>query len=814
MTKRRTKQPASFPSSGRRWLRHILISLFSLGLFAGAALAAVLWVWSLELEKEVVAKFEGKKWALPARVYARPLELYEGMSLSSQMLDDQLAVLGYRAKEAVTDPGQFNKTSKGKKATDSSYTLYSRGFDFADKTDGPQAFRLEISGNKVISLTDTAGSPLPLVRLEPEEIGGIYPSQMEDRLLVKIDQIPKLLGEGLIATEDKAFMEHHGVSPMAIIRAMWVNLTNGQVVQGGSTLTQQLVKNFYLSNERSLKRKAREAIMALLLEKHYSKSAIFETYINEVYLGQSGAREIHGFALAAKHYFRQPLNELNAGQIAYLIGLCKGASYYNPWNHPQRALERRNVILNVMAKEGLLSPAELQAQLDKPLGVLPPTDNSLQTFPAFVDLVKRQLQQEYKIEDLRSEGLKVFTTLSSVLQRQAEASLVDKTHSLEKKFKQDLQAAMVVTSVGTAEVLALIGDQAPHTEGFNRALDSRRSIGSLMKPFVYLTALERPEEYNLGTILSDTPVTYTLDNGQEWAPKNSHGESHGDTPLYAALAHSYNQATVQLGMQLGLPAVIKTLKAAGYRDDIAAVPSLLLGSIDAPPIQMAELYHTLAADGVHAPLRVIQEVIDQEGRPLKRYPLEIQQQFSQEAIFALHHAMYMVFREGTARSVAGLFGNTRLAGKTGTTNDQRDSWFAGFSSDLMAVVWMGRDDNQPTPVSGSGGALQVWADFMAKIPTKGLDEEPPSGMDYYYIDGATGQLSERGCPGALYLPLRLEQVPSEMNSCGSGLLDRLLPSSAPAPGTPAAPGSPGAPANPNAPNTPSKPSFFKRLFQG
>lgn len=814
MTKRRSKSAPEESSTARRWLRHILITLVSLGLFAGTGLAAALWVWSFELEKEVTAKFEGKKWALPARVYARPLELYEGLSLSSQMLDDQLALLGYRATESVQDAGQFNKQGKGKKPADASYIIFSRGFDFPDKSDAPQAFKLEISGNKVIRLTDTADGSLPLVRFEPEEIGGIYPSQMEDRLLVKIDAIPKLLGEGLIATEDKEFMEHHGVSPMAILRAMWVNTTSGRVVQGGSTLTQQLVKNFYLSNERSLKRKAREAIMALLLEKHYSKSAIFETYINEVYLGQRGAREIHGFALAAKHYFRQPLNELNPGQIAYLIGLCKGASYYNPWQHPERALERRNVILTIMGREGLLTPEELKAQLDKPLGVMPPTDNSLQTFPAFVDLVKRQLQQEYKLEDLRSEGLRVFTTLSSVLQRQAEASVVEKTRSLEKKFKQDLQTAMVVTSVGTAEVLALIGDQAPHTEGFNRALDSRRSIGSLMKPFVYLAALERPGEYHLGTLLSDTPVTYSLDNGQEWSPKNSHGESHGDVPFYSALAHSYNQATVQLGMQLGLPTVIKTLKSAGYKDDISAVPSLLLGSIDAPPIQMAELYHTLAADGVHAPLRVIQEVIDHDGKPLKRYPLEIEQQFSQEAIFALHHAMHMVFREGTARSVAGLFGNTRLAGKTGTTNDQRDSWFAGFSSDLMAVVWMGRDDNQPTPVSGSGGALQVWADFMAKIPTKGLDEEPPSTMDYYYLDAGTGLLSEQGCPGALYLPLRLEQVPTEMASCRQGLLDRLLPSGAPTPAAPATPNTPQAPNSPNSAPAPAKPSFLRRLFQG
>ena len=343
-----------------------------------------------------------------------------------------------------------------------------------------------------------------------------------------------------------------------------------------------------------------------------------------------------------------------------------------------------------------------------------------------MDLVKRQLQQEYKIEDLRSEGLKVFTTLSSVLQRQAEASLVDKTHSLEKKFKQDLQSAMVVTSVGTAEVLALIGDQAPHTEGFNRALDSRRSIGSLMKPFVYLTALERPEEYNLGTILSDTPVTYTLDNGQEWSPKNSHGESHGDTPLYAALAHSYNQATVQLGMQLGLPAVIKTLKAAGYHDDIAAVPSLLLGSIDAPPIQMAELYHTPGRRRRTRAFAGDSRSDRPGGPPAQALPLEIQQQFSQEAIFALHHAMYMVFREGTARSVAGLFGNTRLAGKTGTTNDQRDSWFAGFSSDLMAVVWMGRDDNQPTPVSGAGALYKSGPTLWPKFPPRAWMKNRPA----------------------------------------------------------------------------------------
>ncbi len=764
MTKR-TKSNGR-PKVANHWLRHTLILLTMLGFFAAVATAVMLWLWSFELEKEVRVKFEGKKWALPARVYARPLELFEGMSMTPALLDDQLKALGYRETAALSGAGQMRKASKT--ASQATYGIYSRGFDFWDKTEAPQSFNITISGGKVQQLTAADGSSLPLARLEPEEIGGIYPTQMEDRLLVKLDAVPHLLGEGLLAIEDKAFLEHRGVSPMAILRAIWVNTTSGQLVQGGSTLTQQLVKNFYLTNERSIKRKVREDLMALLLEKNYSKSEIFETYINEVYLGQSGAREIHGFALAAKHYFRQPLNELDAPQIAMLVGLVKGASYFNPWKHPERALERRNVVLKVMAQEGLISAEQLAKAEATGLNIQPPSDNSLQAYPAFVDLVKRQLQEDYRIEDLRSEGLRVFTTLSGVMQRQAEASVTSKLPQLEKRYKQDLQTAMVVAGVGTGEVLALIGDQHPRYEGFNRALDARRAIGSLMKPFVFLTALEHPAQYNLATILSDTPASFTLDSGQVWSPKNSHDQSHGDVPLYQVLAHSYNQATVQLGMGMGLPPIIKTLKAAGLREDVLAAPSMLLGAVDLAPLQVAELYHTLAADGVHAPLRAINSVLTADGKPLKRYPLNIEQQFSPESIFALQYAMHMVFKEGTARGVQGMFpSELKLAGKTGTTNDQRDSWFAGFSSEIMAVVWMGRDDNKATPVSGSAGALQVWADFMQHVPTKGLETEPPSGMQFVWMDGLTGQQGERGCPGVYYLPLRDEQIPTETVTCGA-----------------------------------------------
>lgn len=748
------------------WLSLFLYSL-GIGIILCVAVTLALWRWSLDLEKEVRAKFEGKKWALPARVYARPLELYEGMSLTPALLDDQLTTLGYRQTHDPSAPGQFNKTSKNPQQA--TYALYKRGFDYWDKSEPALRIELTLAGGRVQKLRlpeAQASETAALVRLEPEEIGGIYPADMEDRLPVKLDAVPPLLGETLIAVEDRAFMEHHGVSPMAILRAVWVNFTTGHVVQGGSTLTQQLVKNFYLNNERRYKRKLREAVMALIVEKHYSKSDIFETYINEIFLGQSGAREINGFALAAQHYFRQPLNELEPAQIAMLVGLVKGASHYNPWKHPQRALERRNVVLSVMNQQGLITAAQYSQAKNSPLGVQPPSNTSLQAYPAFLDLVKRQLQQDYRIEDLRSEGLRVFTTLSTPIQRLAETSVQTKISQLEKRYKQNLQTAMVVCAVGTGEVLALIGDQNPRFEGFNRALDAKRAIGSLMKPFVFLTALEQPHHYHVGTLLNDTAASFTLDNGQVWSPKNAHDESHGDVPLFQVLAQSYNQATVQLGMNLGLSAIVKTLKAAGLQEDPLEVPSLLLGALDLTPLQVAELYHTLAADGVHTPLRAINEVLTSDGKPLKRYPLNIEQQFSPEAMFALQFAMNKVFTEGTARSVLGLFpADLTLAGKTGTTNDQRDSWFAGFSSELVTTVWVGRDDNQASPVSGASGALQVWAELMKTLSTKGIETEPPAGMQKVLFNTKTGLLGEAGCPGVYMLPLRDEQIPTETAPC-------------------------------------------------
>jgi penicillin-binding protein 1B len=722
-------------------------------------------LWALYLDKVVREKFEGKKWALPARVYSRPLELYEGLPLTPSLFEQELEALGYRTLASATAPGQLQRRAASSQEV--TYNVFSRGFHFWDKNEEPQYYSLRIDQGKVASLVDAKGIALALVRMEPEEIGGIYPGNVEDRLLVKLDALPPLLGETLLAVEDKHFREHHGVSPEAILRAMWVNLRQGDVVQGGSTLTQQLVKNFYLTQEQSLTRKVPEAIMSLLLELHYTKSEILETYVNEVYLGQSGSREIHGFALAAQHYFRQPLLELNTQEIALLVGLVKGASYYNPWRNPVRAKERRNLVLSVMHAEGLIDEKKMRVAQASPLGLAAETDESLVNYPSFIDLVKRQLKQDYQEEDLRSEGLRIFTTLSPMVQRQAEKSVQSRLVQLEKQYKiKDLQASMVVSSVGSGEILALIGDKNPRFTGFNRALDAHRQIGSLMKPFVFLTALEQPQHYHLGTPINDDPVNIKGGDGKIWEPKNSDNISHGSLPLYQVLARSYNQATARLGMTLSLKSVAKTIKAAGYQGELALVPSMLLGAVDMSPIEVAGIYHTLAAEGIYTPLHAIREVLNAEGQPLKRYPLVLDQRFSSQASFELQYALQAVLREGTGRSVYNSFPESLpLAGKTGTTNDQRDSWFAGFSGEHLAVVWLGRDDNAQTPLTGAGGALQVWADLMRKLPTQGVNQLPPDGMSFDWVDSYTGLLSAEDCEGSLWLPLYNEHKPKESVEC-------------------------------------------------
>jgi penicillin-binding protein 1B len=721
----------------------------------------VLAVFAVYLDAVVQEKFSGKRWTVPAKVYARPLELFVGQKLAKEDFLKELDALGYRRENAVSGPG-------GVSVAGNNIELYSRGFHFYESNEPSQRVRVRFSGDYVAGLTQAGGGNLAVARLEPLLIGGLYPAHQEDRVLIKIDQVPPYLVETLVAVEDREFFSHFGVSPKGIARAIWVNATAGQLRQGGSTLTQQLVKNFYLTNERSLTRKATEAMMAVLLELHYEKKDILEAYLNEVFLGQDGQRAVHGFGLASQYFFSQPLSELKLDQVALLVGMVKGPTYYNPRRHPERALERRNLVLDLLAEQGVASAEEVAAAKQKPLGITQRGTLADSSFPAFLDLVKRQLREDYQEQDLTEEGLRIFTSFDPIMQLKAESALVETLKRLSgRKGVDQVEAGMVVTSPENGEVQAVIGSRQPRFAGFNRALDAVRPIGSLIKPAVYLTALERPSQYTLTSLLEDQPFSIKGADGQVWSPQNYDRKAHGTIYLYQGLVNSYNLSTAKLGMEVGVPEVLKTLRRLGVDQEWPAYPSMLLGAGGLSPMNVANMYQTLANGGFNTPLRSIRNVLTADGEPLKRYPFQIQQRFDSGAIYLLQNAMKRTMSEGTGRSVYNqLPRSLALAGKTGTSNDSRDSWFAGFSQDVLAVVWLGRDDNGPTPLTGATGALQVWTDFMRKADPLPLDMPVPDNVVQAWIDANTGQGTDPSCPNAIQMPYIRGSQPVAGPACG------------------------------------------------
>ncbi|MBU4636559.1 penicillin-binding protein 1B [Pseudomonas chlororaphis] len=753
----RTRSPRSAkkrPSSGLRpWLGWAL----KLGLVALVVLAG----FAVYLDAVVQEKFSGKRWTIPAKVYARPLELFVGQKLSKDDFLTELDALGYRRESVVNGPGAASVSGN-------TVELNTRGFQFYEGMEQAQPVRVRFSGDYVAELSGSKGLKLAVVRLEPLLIGGLYPKNLEDRILIKIDQVPPYLLETLVAVEDRDFYSHFGVSPKSIARAVWVNTSSGAMRQGGSTLTQQLVKNFYLTNERSLSRKLTEAMMALLLELHYDKREILEAYLNEVFIGQDGQRAVHGFGLASQFFFSQPLAELKLHQIALLVGMVKGPSYYNPRRYPERALERRNLVLDLLAQQGVATPEQVEAAKKMPLGVTKRGSLADSSFPGFLDLVKRQLREDYRDEDLTEEGLRIFTSFDPILQMKAEASVGDTFKRLAgRKGSDEVEAAMVVTNPETGEVQAMIGSRQAGFAGFNRALDAVRPIGSLIKPAVYLTALEKPSQYTLTSWLSDEAFSVKGGDGQVWKPQNYDRRSHGTVFLYQGLAHSYNLSTARLGLEVGVPNVLKTLGRLGVTREFPAFPSMLLGAGGLSPMEVATMYQTLANGGFNTPMRGIRSVLTAEGEPLKRYPFQIQQRFDPGSIYLIQSAMQRVMREGTGSSVYNVLPRSlALAGKTGTSNDSRDSWFAGFSQDLLAVVWLGRDDNGKTPFTGATGALQVWTSFMRKADPLPLDMPQPDNVVQAWVDSRTGQGSDANCPGAVQMPYIRGSEPPPGPACG------------------------------------------------
>jgi len=709
-------------------------------------------------------KFASQKWELPARIYARPLELYPGLGLDAAGLMKELDLMQYRQVDRIDFSGSLSRSGN-------TFTLFSRSFSFEDGRTPAQKIRLTLQNGRVTSLRDMeTHEPLSLVRLDPAHIGSFYPTHNQDRLWVKITEVSPLLPQTILAVEDQHFYDHLGVRPLAILRALIVNIKEGRTVQGGSTLTQQLVKNLFLTRSRTLKRKFDEAIMALSLEWSYKKEQILEAYLNEVYMGQDGKRAIHGFGMAARFYFGRSLNDLRPREIALLAGLLKGPSYYDPRRHPQRALQRRNTILTVMEQEKLILPGEAETARKSPLNVTPDPPPGTTRFPAFMDLVKRRLLEEYPEEELRSEGLRIFTTFDPQIQFAAESAVTDRLDAIERRQgfpSGELEASVIITATGSNEVLGLVGGRKSEERGFNRALDARRSIGSLIKPAVYLTALRSPTTYTLISPLDDGPIRVKNRRNDYWTPQNYDLQHHGMVPLYRALAHSYNVATVRLGLELGLENVFNTVHDLGVKKEFEPFPSALLGTMSMSVLEVVQMYQTIASSGFYSPVRAIHGVYKPDGSALQRYPLTVNQNIDPDAVYLLTKALQAVVVEGTADSLKRILPlKLGVAGKTGTTDDLRDSWFAGFTGNHLAVVWVGRDDNRPTGLTGASGALQLWGNLFSKISTAPLNPTEPENINWVVVDPVTGYQADRSCSGTVAIPFIDGSEPEKMMVCG------------------------------------------------
>ncbi len=726
------------PSWPGRALRRLLL----LGLALGLA-------WVAWEGLTVYRQFEGRRWSLPARVYSSPVELYVGRELDP---DGFLALLerhGYRAADGVSvREGTWWRQGR-------SIRIKTRAFRFWDGPAPSRIAQLDFEGGRIRRLRTADGADLGVLRLDPVEIGSVFPAHGEDRIVLGPDRVPERLRAALIAVEDRRFLEHHGIRPAAIARAAWVNLRAGAVLQGGSTITQQLVKNYFLDNRRSLGRKAREAVMALWLDALYDKDDILTAYINEIYLGQDGERSIHGFGLAARFYFGRPLAELDLSELSLLVAIVRGPSWYNPWRHPERAKERRDLVLEILAEQGVAAAEEATAAARRPLGLAAPGAGT-GYYPAYMDLVRRQLAADYRSDDLDSEGLIVFTALEPGLQRRAAKVLQARIEIIERERPEltGLEGAVVVTRPQTGEVLALVGGRRAGFDGFNRALLAARPIGSLVKPAVYLAAIDSGA-YHLASVIEDTPIEVPLEDGSVWRPRNFSGEGEGPVTLVRALAESLNLASVRLGMDVGLDRVIDTLRALGVERELAPYPSLLLGALELTPVDVARLYGTLAGGGFRTPLLAVREIVDAEGQALERYGIAVSAAASPAAVSQVNRALEVVMERGTGRAAARqLPRDLRTAGKTGTSNELRDSWFAGFSGDNLAVVWLGHDDGRPGGLTGATGALRVWTDLMREIGRRPFAPPPPPGMSGVLIDYGTGELVTPGCgdPVAVSVP--------------------------------------------------------------
>jgi len=737
------------PTKRRRAKANKLIRLSFFFVFSILLLFSL---YLFHLDGVVLKKFEGQRWKLPSKIYAAPLKLSEGLDVKKAALFSRLKRLSYRRVSGpVQNPGEFYQTGQ-------EIQLYPRAFTYPNDDRLARPLRIALSNeNRIERIVDiNTHRELEHFLVEPEVIGGFFEAEWEERRLVRLSEVPQTLIDAVIVTEDRSFFDHPGINLKSIARAAWVNVQAGKIVQGGSTLTQQLVKNFYLDSERTLKRKAREALLALLLERRYEKEEILEAYFNEIYLGQNGIMGIYGVGQGAWFYFEKAPKDLTLGEAALLAGMIRSPNIFSPAKDVQKAIRRRNLVLEVLFARGKITLQDyFSARAEKVIAKQ--VKQRLNTAPYFTDEIRKRLADLYPPRVLNSGGLQIFTTLDAERQRIAEKALRTGLEALEARDsrlrradpEEPLQGALVALDPKSGAVLAMVGGRNYQRSQFNRVTEARRQPGSLFKPIVYLTAFDQAanggQPYTPISEIDDAPITVPV-GGKEWSPENYDHTYLGPITLRAALAHSRNTATVRLSQEVGVDAVVDMARDIGITSPLKPVPSLALGSVEVSPLEMGIAYGTLAAGGVFHPATFLSGVIDPSGLPVAReggLGARSHRVVSEEAAFLVTYLMKDVIEAGTGQGVRRLGFALPAAGKTGTTSQLRDAWFVGYTPELVTVVWVGFDKNQGGHLTGASSALPIWTDFMKQATfSEPRDFEAPSGIILKKVN-ANGTICEK-----------------------------------------------------------------------
>ena len=729
-----------------RWAGYlVLIGTFSVG-----------WVtagWIVELDHIVVSRFEGQRFQVPSRVYSAPTILYPGLDWKLVGLPETLERLGYRKAPSIQklEPGQYVWGQ-------SRLRIHVHAFEHPSRAEPARDVAVRLTGSRIEEIRALpSGREMGALLLEPEQIGAYYGPNREQRALVIIDEVPRHLIDAVLAVEDQRFESHRGIDPRRIAGALLANLRAGRVAQGGSTLTQQLVKNFFLTPERTLTRKVQEALMALLVEARYDKDEILQAYLNEIYLGQRGATAIHGMGEAARVYYGKPWQQLTVAESALLAAIIQSPNGRSPYRDPVRAVERRDLVLDLMYRQERIDEAAWQEAKAEPLQLASVTADPGDA-RYFLDLLRRQLTTAYPAEALATEGLRIYSTLDRRAQRLAAQALREGLEALEKRFphlKQEdrtrrLQGCLVALRPQTGEILAMVGGRDYRVSQFDRCTQARRQTGSVFKPFVYIAALEPRggvATHTLADFVDDSPLTIETPSGP-WQPRNFDRKFHGEVPIREALERSFNVATARLAQEVGLPRVIDVAARLGISSRMPEVPSLALGTAEVSPMEIARAYASIASGGVRPEVQAIEDLVDANGRTIDRRHLRFERVLDAGTAYLATSMLEGVAERGTAAGVRSTGLRGPVAGKTGTTDGEHDLWFVGFTPELVAVVWLGFDEPRSLGVPSSVGALPIWRRFVKDLTggrVRGAFRRPAS-VEVVEIDPLSGARALGGCP--------------------------------------------------------------------